>query len=353
MAHAHRRARAKHGRGSGGAKHGLGSRAGSLASLHGSAGGGSARGGDEQRVRGGSKMGSEAAVTHLSLQAHGIAGFEPSTFDAFLGLKVLYLYDNRVTSVEALAPLRHLERLYLQNNAIASLEPLSGLESLKILDASGNRIAYLADLHLESLEELHLDRQTLEPGDCLRVESETLHFPSLRILTMTEAGLEDPLPLARFNQLEEVSLASNPIHDLEAVAVVLSVCPRVHSLDLSGCPAAAGPRAREKLVLVHPELDILNGREISPVEKAFLFNWQRHRHQGARHRSSPGDEAAAPSSSSGVPSLPPIDGVRPPHVRRYEPGLGSLAGFRGAGLVVTPAAVDGRASSGSGSGSRG
>ena len=79
---------------------------------------------------------------------------------ACCNLTVLYLYNNKLKTIEALDSAPHIQLLYLQNNKIARMSGLDKLKKLKKLYLTRNRIQVLEGL-LENkcLEELHVDRQ--------------------------------------------------------------------------------------------------------------------------------------------------------------------------------------------------
>ncbi|MEC8927811.1 MAG: leucine-rich repeat domain-containing protein, partial [Verrucomicrobiota bacterium] len=53
-------------------------------------------------------------------------------------LKVLNLRGNRITNLQPLVGLAHLQKLGLDGNQVSDLSPLLGLRQLKVLDLYGN-----------------------------------------------------------------------------------------------------------------------------------------------------------------------------------------------------------------------
>ena len=99
-------------------------------------------------------------------------------------LTVLYLYNNKLKSIEALDSAPNIQLLYLQNNKISRMGGLEKLKKLKKLYLTRNKIQVLEGL-LENrclevffnqneewrvsnvlfFQELHVDRQLLRPGE--------------------------------------------------------------------------------------------------------------------------------------------------------------------------------------------
>ena len=100
-----------------------------------------------------------ASITHLHFQNLRIVGdVEPIRLCA--NLRVLYLYENRLTSLKGIGQLRKLTNLYAQDNRIADLSDFEAPPALTQLYLGGNRLSLLEGLEgCEALEELHLEGQ--------------------------------------------------------------------------------------------------------------------------------------------------------------------------------------------------
>ncbi|KNE70232.1 hypothetical protein AMAG_20260 [Allomyces macrogynus ATCC 38327] len=286
-------------------------------------------------------------ISHLPLQALGITGFERSAFHSFLKLRVLYLYDNEVASLDPLSALPCLDQLYVQGNRLTSLDPLSGMAYLTIIDASGNSIFRISNLQLPSLKELHLERQVSAPKGLfdargpltwsLDIVAGTNELPELTVLTLSHTRLGIMDGIAELDALEVLTMSDCGIHDYSVLEAALSRCSQLRTVDLTQNPVmSTGARLRDKIILGHRFLESLNGKEISQVERQFLFNWM-HRKDAKRlaqrgDRADSGDGAADPSrppslDASKVPTLPPIrSSSKAISTRRDSGGRGSTRG---------------------------
>ncbi|KAJ3366891.1 hypothetical protein GGF31_007964 [Allomyces arbusculus] len=256
--------------------------------------------------------------------------------------EMLYLYDNELASLDPLSALPCLDQLYVQGNRLTSLDPLSGMAYLTIIDASGNSIFCISNLRLPSLKELHLDRQVPAPEGLfdarspmswtLDVVAGTNELPELAVLTLSHTRLGIMDGFAEFCALEVLNVSDCGIHDYSVRKIIL-----LRAVDLTQNPVMnTSARLRDKIILGHPFLESLNGKEISQIERQFLFNWV-HRKDAKRRaqradRVDSSDGAADPSrppslDTSKVPTLPPIrSSAKAISTRQDSGGRGSTRG---------------------------
>ena len=113
-------------------------------------------------------------------------------------LNYLYLTDNRIADITALANLPGLRELRLSGNSIASLSPLAGTGRLLYLHVNDNQVTDITPLNFASLVELHIrnnavqDLSPLLSGDRLAmvdVRGNPLSREALSVLgTLRETG---------------------------------------------------------------------------------------------------------------------------------------------------------------------
>ena len=100
-----------------------------------------------------------ASVTHIHFGAFGILGdIEP--LQLCTNLRVLYLYENRLTSLKGIGSLTKLTHLYAQDNRIDDLSDFEAPASLEQLFLGGNQLSVIQGLDgCASLAELHVENQ--------------------------------------------------------------------------------------------------------------------------------------------------------------------------------------------------
>ena len=156
-----------------------------------------------------------------------------STIAALGNLQTLSLTDCTLTNIDFLSNLTNLTTLYLSNNYIADLTPLSCMQNLRTLYLDGNPLTDLTPLHsLSSLQTLSLQSVPLTNAqlDALRAV-----LPVCKIFDDAVAGSARPLNLGGMSftaEDTELYLSSRGISDIS----ILSQCPKLQVLDLSGNP---------------------------------------------------------------------------------------------------------------------
>ena len=78
------------------------------------------------------------------------------------GLGYLYLTDNSISDIGALASMRWLTELRLNGNSIASLTPLASMRLSSYLHINDNQVADLTPLNFDSLVELHIRNNAVQ-----------------------------------------------------------------------------------------------------------------------------------------------------------------------------------------------
>ena len=99
-------------------------------------------------------------------------------------LTVLYLYNNKIKSIEALDSAPHIQLLYLQNNRISRMSGLEKLKKLKKLYLTKNRIQVLEGL---------LENRVLE---VMNKVNQIFNISQISIITRYSDGGKDKLEMA-------------------------------------------------------------------------------------------------------------------------------------------------------------
>ncbi|XP_064617270.1 protein phosphatase 1 regulatory subunit 42-like isoform X2 [Liolophura sinensis] len=218
-------------------------------------------------------------LTHLYLENRGIDAIGDE-LGLCRNLTVLYLYDNQLTSMPLLTQNQNLTHLYLQNNNISHIENLSSLRRLTKLYLGYNKITVLEGLEkLEQLQELHVENQCLPCGEKLLLDPRSLKAlsRSLQILNISSNGLESIKELEWLINLNQLMASDNNLNDMRELDHVLSQVKQMWRLDLMGNPLCHKAKYRDRVIIMSPSLEMLDGKEISKMSKQFLMNWQANR----------------------------------------------------------------------------
>ena len=237
------------------------------------------------------------SVTHLHLDGQGLAGgLEP--LKLCINLQVLYLYDNKLTSLRGLGSLKKLTHLYAQNNEIESLDDFVAPPSLEQLFLNGNRIVEVRGLQeTYRLKELHLANQrrhtppppppaewsigapppppSRQPAaEPVRFDQESLFAvaPTLQTLDASGCYLDDDAIelLVVFQELERLELARNALGSVDRLQQLVARLPQLQRLKLAGNPLVSRPKFRERIVLASRSLHELDGKPVHQHERQFL-----------------------------------------------------------------------------------
>ena len=136
-------------------------------------------------------------------------------------LATLGLYDNRISDVTLLLPLKSLRRLDLEENGIVDLNRIKGLaemDDVQHLDLSNNNIVDWSPLSaLESLSSLAIGETGTSDLAWLS------GFPDIRALELGANGITSLTPLANLSELEWIYVTFNYISDLSPLSALGSL----------------------------------------------------------------------------------------------------------------------------------
>lgn len=214
-------------------------------------------------------------LTHIYYQDKSID--EVSINQICKALTVIYLYDNNLSKIENFEFAPNLTHLYLQNNKIKRLTNLNNLMSLEKLHIGGNQISVVEGLeNLNNLEELHIENQNLPMGEKLIFEPRTLLALSnkLTVLNVSNNGLDSLSEIGSLINLQTLLASNNLLDDMKEIGILLTCWPRLAKLDLSGNMICFKNKYRERLIVLAPNLLILDGKEIQETSRQFLQNWK-------------------------------------------------------------------------------
>ena len=251
-------------------------------------------------------------------------------------LRVLYVYENRLTTLRGLGGLQRLTHLYAQDNHIESLDDFEAPPNLEQLHLTGNRLRLIGGLETcTALQELHVGGQKLlappaasrseeelepleEPADAEAYEAAkaaakapasaadaaALSFepaslmaiaPTLVKLVASNSRVDDDAlePLVVLQGLTSLDLRGNRLASIGRLQQFLLRMPRLGSLQLCDNPLCEAPKMRERLIVAAAALAEVDGRPVKPNERAFLESL------AAKQTSAGGDGSRSGSGGSG------------------------------------------------------
>jgi len=247
-----------------------------------------------------------ARLTHVPLDGRGITAKLEVIGSVCPGVRVLYLYDNKITKMAGLARLSRLTHLHLQNNRLTSIEGLGKCEHLEKLYVDGNCLREISGLEAcVNLRALHASNQKKNPdssGDSsdsdtsLRFDQASLDAVAgaLTHLDVSSCRFLDAKALGALAKLETANLANCGLESLAELEPALALCAKLRHVDVRGNPLAKDPRHAARVAVLGEGLRTVNGVEVTTRERLFLTRLERRRERTSRdrasHRLGPGDE---------------------------------------------------------------
>ena len=304
------------------------------------------RGSRRSQIPGQTRASYHQGVTHLHLSGLGLVG-DIASVSLCPNLKVLYAYDNKLTSLRGLGGLKQLTHLYAQQNEIASLDDFEaplGVEQVLLQSNRLRAVRGLGGTLCVSTLNVGGQRPALaesEAASPIELDLDSLHAlaPTLTSLNASGCALEDGClaPLACLRKLTSLDLSHNAL-SLGAAESLVAQLPRIATLSLAGNPAVAdAPKWRERLIAcAERHLAEIDGKVVTDNERAFL---QRLAMRNGRCL---GERAAAasaqpgtrpPPRGAGAGSAPPAGRPLSYDCRRsYEISFRGLDGMTPAGM---------------------
>ncbi|CAH1101487.1 unnamed protein product [Psylliodes chrysocephalus] len=223
--------------------------------------------------------------SHLYLQEKGIQDipkFTPSK-----EVSVIYLYNNAIKVVENLNGniFPNLKCLYLHNNKIKKIDKLL-FDRLRKLYIGYNQIAVIEGLEeLYSLEELHVEHQTLPDGMgiCFDPRCTLSLSRTLRILNISGNRIPSFSSLSFLTELQSIDASNCDIEDIKEVCDTLKNWRYLTVAFFCGNPFAKNHRYREDIIVNCYYLEVLDGKPISENSREFLKRLEVRRLSMPKH----------------------------------------------------------------------
>jgi hypothetical protein len=309
------------------------------------------------------------SITHLHLCSCRLLG-DVAAVTLCKNLRVLYVYENRLTSLRGLGGLDRLTHLYAQENRIESLHDFEAPPNLQQLHLSGNRLAIVGGLETcTSLTELHigsqhppapstpaagtneeaedgsaelvaLAEQPKEEGSANEEEKAKkggvaspapLSFepaslmaiaPTLQKLTAPHSGLDDDCvePFVVLQSLTSLDVRHNELESLGRLQQLLLRLPNLKSLSIGGNALCSAPKLRERLIVASAAIEEIEGKAVRPNERAFVQGLAMRQSSagGSRGRGAPRAAGPTPSNRGRPQQL----GVSIPSAQSFDLGRG-------------------------------
>lgn len=96
----------------------------------------------------------------------------------------------------------------------------------------------------------------------------------MQILNIAGNNLESLGEIGSLINLVQLIASNNNLNDMKEMSVILKCWPKLSELDLSGNPLCMKNKYRERIIVLAPNIKILDGKEIQDMSRQFLQNWK-------------------------------------------------------------------------------
>lgn len=117
----------------------------------------------------------------------------------------------------------------------------------------------------------------------------------LTVLNVSANNLDSLSEMGSLVNLEHLIASNNLLEDMKEIGLLLSCWPRLSKLDFSGNMICMKNKYRERLIVMAPNLLILDGKEIQATSRQFLQNWKTSKE--VSHQRNKQEQADAPFES--------------------------------------------------------
>lgn len=130
--------------------------------------------------------------------------------------------------------------------------------------------------NIEQLNELQIENQALPSGEKLIFDPRTLSslVNSLTILNIAGNNLDSISEIGSLKNLEDLNASNNLLNDMKEMSILLKCWPKLKKVNLSGNPLCLKNKYRERIIVLAPNIQMLDDKEIQELSRQFLQNWK-------------------------------------------------------------------------------
>ena len=96
----------------------------------------------------------------------------------------------------------------------------------------------------------------------------------MSVLNVSGNNLDSLAEIGSLSNIEQLIASNNLLDDMKEIGMLLKCWPNLSKLDLSGNLICLKNKYRERLIVLAPNLIILDGKEIQETSRQFLQNWK-------------------------------------------------------------------------------
>ena len=88
-------------------------------------------------------------------------------------------------------------------------------------------------------------------------------------------NLDSLSEIGSLRNLEQLIASNNCLSDMKEMVVLLKCWPKLWKLELTGNPLCLKNKYRERIIVLTPHLEMLDGKEIQEMSRQFLVRFDK------------------------------------------------------------------------------
>ena len=97
---------------------------------------------------------------------------------------------------------------------------------------------------------------------------------NLKVLNVSGNNLDSLSELGSLVNIEQLCASNNNLADMKEMSFLFKCWPRLWKLELHGNLLCLKNKYRERIIVLAPNLESLDGKEIQEMSRQFLQNWK-------------------------------------------------------------------------------
>jgi protein phosphatase 1 regulatory subunit 42 len=121
---------------------------------------------------------------------------------------------------------------------------------------------------------------------------------NIKVLNVSGNNLDSLSELGSLVNLEQLLASNNNLADMKEMSFLFKCWPRLWKLELNGNLLCLKNKYRERIIILAPNLESLDGKEIQEMSRQFLQNWKNSK-EVSRGKQDPVSQSESIASQPG------------------------------------------------------
>ena len=99
----------------------------------------------------------------------------------------------------------------------------------------------------------------------------------MEVLNVSGNNLDTINELSTLENIQQLFSSNNKLNDMKEMNILLKFWKKLWKLELSGNPLCSKAKYRERIIVVAPNIEVLDGKEINNTSRQFLQSWKANK----------------------------------------------------------------------------